>query len=96
MSPPTATTSTTNTLPVVFAHANSFPIGTYRLLFSLLRQAAGSRAVAVHEHETSGFDDCPEALLTATDNYFNHRKLSIFGGSNEVQKNILSKFVLGL
>ena len=65
-------------------------------LFSLLRQAAGSRAVAVHEHATSGFDDCPEALLTATDNYFNHRKLSIFGGSNEVQKNILSKFVLGL
>lgn len=38
MSQPTATTSTTNTLPVVFAHANSFPIGTYRLLFSLLRQ----------------------------------------------------------
>ena len=38
MSQPTATASTTNTLPVVFAHANSFPIGTYRLLFSLLRQ----------------------------------------------------------
>ena len=27
-----------NTLPIVFAHANSFPLGTYRLLFSLLRQ----------------------------------------------------------
>ena len=38
MSQPTTSTSTTNTLPVVFAHANSFPIGTYRLLFSLLRQ----------------------------------------------------------
>ncbi|MDH1336215.1 alpha/beta hydrolase [Comamonas thiooxydans] len=38
MSQPTATTGKPNTLPVVFAHANSFPIGTYRLLFSLLRQ----------------------------------------------------------
>ncbi|QIL80388.1 pimeloyl-CoA dehydrogenase large subunit [Diaphorobacter sp. HDW4A] len=65
-------------------------------LFSLLRQAAGSRAVAVHAPALADFDESPEALLTATDNYFNHRKLSIFGGSNEVQKNILSKFVLGL
>ena len=29
-------------------------------------------------------------------NYFNHRKVSIFGGSNEIQKNIISKHVLGL
>ncbi|MEH6606029.1 MAG: pimeloyl-CoA dehydrogenase large subunit, partial [Pseudomonadales bacterium] len=28
--------------------------------------------------------------------YFNHRKTSIYGGSNEVQKNIICKFVLGL
>lgn len=28
--------------------------------------------------------------------YFNHRKLSIFGGSNEIQKNIIAKHVLGL
>jgi len=28
--------------------------------------------------------------------YFNNRKLSIFGGSNEVQRNIISKAVLGL
>ena len=28
--------------------------------------------------------------------YFNNRKLSIFGGSNEIQKNILSKAMLGL
>lgn len=65
-------------------------------LFSLLRQAAGSRALGIYAAETFGFDDCPTALLTASENYFNHRKLSIFGGSNEVQKNILSKFVLGL
>lgn len=28
--------------------------------------------------------------------YFNNRKLSIFGGSNEIQRNILSKMMLGL
>jgi hypothetical protein len=33
-----------NTLPVVFAHANSFPIGTYRLLFSCCASAASKPA----------------------------------------------------
>ncbi|QXZ10325.1 alpha/beta hydrolase [Comamonas sp. Y33R10-2] len=33
-----ASVSDLNTLPVVFSHANSFPVCTYRLLFSLLRQ----------------------------------------------------------
>ena len=28
--------------------------------------------------------------------YFNYRKLSIFGGSNEIQRNIISKMILGL
>ena len=28
--------------------------------------------------------------------YFNNRKLSIFGGSNEIQRNIISKMILGL
>jgi alkylation response protein AidB-like acyl-CoA dehydrogenase len=28
--------------------------------------------------------------------YFNLRKLSIYGGSNEIQKNIVAKTVLGL
>jgi len=28
--------------------------------------------------------------------YFNNRKLSIFGGSNEIQKNIICKMILGL
>ena len=28
--------------------------------------------------------------------YFNQRKISIYAGSNEIQKNIMSKFVLGL
>ena len=32
----------------------------------------------------------------ASAQYFNNRKLSIFGGSNEIQRNIISKMILGL
>jgi acyl-CoA dehydrogenase len=28
--------------------------------------------------------------------YFNYRKTSIYGGSNEIQKNIISQMILGL
>lgn len=37
----------------------------------------------------------PEALNKSAV-YFNNRKLSIFGGSNEIQKNIITKMILGL
>lgn len=37
----------------------------------------------------------PEAAMAAA-TYFNYRKLSIFGGSNEIQRNIISKMILGL
>jgi alkylation response protein AidB-like acyl-CoA dehydrogenase len=32
----------------------------------------------------------------ASSRYFNFRKASIYGGSNEIQKNIVAKHVLGL
>ena len=32
----------------------------------------------------------------ATRHYFNFRKISIYGGSNEIQRNIVAKAVLGL
>jgi len=38
----------------------------------------------------------PEGAESAAAQYFNNRKLSIFGGSNEIQKNIISKMILGL
>ena len=28
--------------------------------------------------------------------YFNNRKVSIYGGSNEIQKNVVAKMMLGL
>ena len=38
----------------------------------------------------------PENALGAADIYFNMRKASIYGGSNEIQRNIIAKAVLGL
>jgi alkylation response protein AidB-like acyl-CoA dehydrogenase len=38
----------------------------------------------------------PEFTARAAANYFNYRKVTIYGGSSEVQKNIMTKAVLGL
>ena len=38
----------------------------------------------------------PDYTHTATERYLNTRKLSIYGGSNEIQRNIIAKAVLGL
>ncbi|MEM7300409.1 MAG: acyl-CoA dehydrogenase family protein [Pseudomonadota bacterium] len=38
----------------------------------------------------------PEYANPVTGDYFNNRKLSIFGGSNEIQKNIITKVTMGL
>jgi hypothetical protein len=43
-----------------------------------------------------GPDFRPDFAPAASAQYFNNRKLSIFGGSNEIQKNIISKMILGL
>ena len=38
----------------------------------------------------------PDYSQNTAANYLNMRKTTIYGGSNEIQKNILSKMVLGL
>lgn len=38
----------------------------------------------------------PAYATHAAPHYFNHRKASIYGGSNEIQRNIITKMVLGL
>ena len=37
----------------------------------------------------------PDYALTLASHYFNWRKASIYGGTNEIQKNIVAKLVLG-
>jgi len=67
---------------------------------SLTRRAMGAYAQAfVDEALDEGFDGVPvgpDEAASAAAQYFNNRKLSIFGGSNEIQKNIISKMMLGL
>ena len=68
-------------------------------------QALTRRAMGVHARpfEQAMLDDAydgprfgPDFAAAATAQYFNTRKLSIFGGSNEIQKNIIAKMILGL
>jgi alkylation response protein AidB-like acyl-CoA dehydrogenase len=66
----------------------------------LLTQAAGQYALPLRR-DAMAADYAGEALgpdyatgLAA--NYLNMRKLSIYGGSNEIQKNIISQMILGL
>ncbi|MGO1897293.1 MAG: acyl-CoA dehydrogenase family protein [Brevibacterium yomogidense] len=43
-----------------------------------------------------GFTDLPTASVDAIRDYFNYRKVTIYGGSSEVQRGIISKAILGL
>lgn len=66
----------------------------------LLRRALGPYALPFPEEELAlAYDgdylSDPYAAAIAPQ-YFNMRKLSIFGGSNEIQKNIVAKMILGL
>lgn len=60
--------------------------GIYAAPYQFEARQAGSNEVYVG----------PESALTATARYFNGRAASIYGGSNEIQRNIMAKLVLGL
>jgi alkylation response protein AidB-like acyl-CoA dehydrogenase len=67
---------------------------------ALMRMAAGPYA---QPYWPEGFDKDPTPNALGPDfapavaaQYFNNRKLSIFGGSNEVQREIIAKSILGL
>jgi alkylation response protein AidB-like acyl-CoA dehydrogenase len=67
---------------------------------SLARRAMGIHARPFIAEALDGGYEGPQAgpdfAAAAAAQYFNNRKLSIFGGSNEIQKNIISKMILGL
>ena len=64
----------------------------------LMHRAIGPDGLALREPGvgSDGFMPGPADHQTVTEKYLNHRKLSIFGGSNEIQRNIIAKAVLGL
>ncbi|MCE0503925.1 MULTISPECIES: acyl-CoA dehydrogenase family protein [unclassified Roseivivax] len=67
---------------------------------ALTRQAVGPYAmpfVSEALEEGSNVEPVgPDYAMPATQSYFNNRKLSIYGGSNEVQRQIISKAILEL
>jgi alkylation response protein AidB-like acyl-CoA dehydrogenase len=69
-------------------------------LTELKMQAVGYYAHAyVPESFELGFKGDPEGAEdwgTASSRYFNVRKTTIFGGSNEIQRNIIAQRILGL
>jgi alkylation response protein AidB-like acyl-CoA dehydrogenase len=64
----------------------------------LTHKAAGQYGLVLRERSASGnvYVPGPDFAHIATEKYLNFRKLSIFGGSNEIQHNIIAKAVLGL
>jgi alkylation response protein AidB-like acyl-CoA dehydrogenase len=67
---------------------------------SLYRRAMGPYARPfIEEGLEEGYEGPwigPSEAAPAAARYFNYRKLSIFGGSNEIQRNIIAKMILGL
>jgi pimeloyl-CoA dehydrogenase large subunit len=67
----------------------------------LALQIAGPFALPYHSEEDEpedGANDLPDGFGwadTAAPTYFNYRKVTIYGGSNEIQRNIIAKMVLG-
>ena len=72
-----------------------------QMLDELLLEAAGYYALPyVPDQYDLEFPDSKRvgygAETKSSLKYFNNRKASIYGGSNEIQKNVVSKHVLGL
>lgn len=66
---------------------------------SLLRRALGNYALPYFPEAIDGAEDGvvgSSETVAAAASYFNNRKLSIFGGSNEIQRGIISKTILEL
>jgi len=66
----------------------------------LIMELAGPAGLATdHDHDHAGDNrggEAPGWAEAAPLYYFTMRKVSIFGGSNEIQRNIIAKTVLGL
>ncbi|MET4324173.1 pimeloyl-CoA dehydrogenase large subunit [Bradyrhizobium sp. RT5a] len=61
----------------------------------LLMEMIGPFAAPYNEHPDSP-DEAVDWTTQIAPSYFNNRKVSIYGGSDEIQRNIIAKAVLGL
>ncbi|MDE2516082.1 MAG: pimeloyl-CoA dehydrogenase large subunit [Rhodospirillales bacterium] len=64
----------------------------------LLLEVAGPYAIPAQGNEDGSNEPAigPDFAAMAAPGYFNFRKVSIYGGSNEIQRNIIAKAILGL
>jgi alkylation response protein AidB-like acyl-CoA dehydrogenase len=65
----------------------------------LLMEVVGPYALPYQPEQAEGWNEPPigpEGAGPLAPLYFNYRKVSIYGGSNEIQKNIIAKAILGL
>jgi pimeloyl-CoA dehydrogenase large subunit len=65
----------------------------------LLMEVIGPYALPYQPEQAEGWNEPeigPEGAAPLAPLYFNYRKVSIYGGSNEIQKNIIAKAILGL
>src|SRR5580704_4553702 len=62
----------------------------------LLMEVIGPFAAPFDEHGDDGSNETMDWTAHIAPSYFNNRKVSIYGGSNEIQRNIITKAVLGL
>jgi alkylation response protein AidB-like acyl-CoA dehydrogenase len=62
----------------------------------LLMEVIGPFAAPYDEHGEDGSNEAMDWTAQIAPSYFNNRKVSIYGGSNEIQRNIITKAVLGL
>ncbi|HEY0328913.1 MAG TPA: pimeloyl-CoA dehydrogenase large subunit [Rhodopseudomonas sp.] len=62
----------------------------------LLMDVIGPFAAPFDVHGDDGSNEAMDWTAQVAPSYFNNRKVSIYGGSNEIQRNIISKAVLGL
>jgi pimeloyl-CoA dehydrogenase large subunit len=62
----------------------------------LMMEVIGPFAAPFESDDEDGSNEVEEWTTQIAPNYFNYRKVSIYGGSNEIQRNIIAKAVLGL
>ena len=62
----------------------------------LMMDVIGPFAAPYDDGHNDGSNEIDDATAMIAPNYFNYRKVTIYGGSNEIQRNIIAKAVLGL
>lgn len=91
-------------LRVIFAEAQNHAPGPEASMLKIRGTEIAQRiselqvdALGAHALAYSPSDDAARAdARRATEQYLNLRKLTIFGGSNEIQRNIIAQMILGL